>query len=268
MVLGVFQLSSPQVEAPTVVHRHAAFPSASRFPHAVISCSGVEKSTFQAVAIVQDNFRLEFENHFVHASRFPLLRGRWPVRRHTRGRRSCRSSSESRISPCVYSTKRLRAASSVLQARAVGMVPVHERIIEADAQPFGPGGINKFADQIPPRALRGHVSSVSFVSHGKSPRDAWSSSPYISGRHAAPVGPIRGRRWAWDGSFSPAARIAELESLRLPAHSCWPITLYRPQWMNMPNLASCHHAILCARVRGFFTLRRRFLARLALFPGF
>src|ERR1700751_4830870 len=31
------------------------------------------------------------------------------------------------------------------------------------------------------------------------------------------------------------------------AHSCCPTTLYRPQWMNMPNLASCHHAILCAR---------------------
>src|ERR1022692_1298223 len=32
------------------------------------------------------------------------------------------------------------------------------------------------------------------------------------------------------------------------AHSCWPTKLYSPQWMNMPNLASCHHAIRCARV--------------------
>src|SRR5712692_7834670 len=26
-------------------------------------------------------------------------------------------------------------------------------------------------------------------------------------------------------------------------HSCLPKTLYKPQWTNMPNLASCHHFI-------------------------
>src|SRR5436189_190920 len=27
------------------------------------------------------------------------------------------------------------------------------------------------------------------------------------------------------------------------AHSCRPMTLYSPQWMNIPNLASCHHCM-------------------------
>ncbi len=38
---------------------------------------------------------------------------------------------------------------------AVGVVPVHERVVEADAEAFGAGGIDKLADQVAAGTLLG-----------------------------------------------------------------------------------------------------------------
>ena len=42
-------------------------------------------------------------------------------------------------------------------ARAIGMVPVHQRIVESDAQAFGARRIHVFAHQIASRALLGRA---------------------------------------------------------------------------------------------------------------
>ena len=113
----------------------------------------------QAVAVIHDDVRLQLEHHLVHLLRFPLLRTERPidvvpenvdlaVLRHQFANQAVGVFHE------AHARRLIRQAT-----RAVGVVPVHQGIVKAHAQPFSARRFHEFRHQIAAARLLGERSS-------------------------------------------------------------------------------------------------------------
>ena len=118
--------------SPACVHRHAGFPRAgARFR--LDALFRRREIALELVAIVDEDVGLELEDHLVHLLRLPSLRIERPgdvvpedvhfaVVRHQLADLAVDVVDEAPARGLV-----------ALAARAVGVVPVHQRVVEADA---------------------------------------------------------------------------------------------------------------------------------------
>ena len=109
----------------------------------------------QAVAVVDNDVRLQLEHHLVHLLRFPLLGTERPidvvpedvnlsVLRHELADQAVR------VFHKAHARRLIRQAT-----RAVGVVPIHQGIIKAHAQTFGARRFHEFRHQVAAARLLG-----------------------------------------------------------------------------------------------------------------
>src|ERR1017187_2662616 len=142
------------VEAPTIVEGHAAFPRTTGLGSADFLL-GRGEIAFEAVAVIDDDLRLQVEDHLVHALRLPPFGRERPVDvvpEHVDFAVVGHQLADKAVGVGDEALARLLAG---LAFGAVGMVPVHERVIEAHAEAFGTGGVDVLADKIAARTLLG-----------------------------------------------------------------------------------------------------------------
>ena len=195
-VVGLFQLSSAR-DSPS------CRSSSCRIPTGDLACLDPLlrriKIPWKLVAVVDDDVGLKLEAPSRSSLRTPSLWHRAARPRRTRGCRSCRSWSSARGRCAVDVIDEAPARGFVRgAARAIRMMPVHQRIVEAHAQALGARGLDVLLHQVAARALLGRaIVCESSCRRGRSPRGAWWSSPCTSARPAWPASPTRARRSAW-----------------------------------------------------------------------
>ncbi len=141
IVQGDFQCIVAAIEAPTIVQRHAGFPRAAFLRSLDVLLRSGEIAG-QQVAVVHDDIGLEREDHLVHALGFPLFGVQRPG--HVVPEDVDLAVVGHQLADEAVGVVDEAAARGLvgLADGAVGVVPVHERVVEADAQAFGAGGLN------------------------------------------------------------------------------------------------------------------------------
>ena len=123
------------VVSPTVIEGHTGFPCASLVSRADLLL-GRRKISRQSVAVVNNNVRLKLENHVVHLLRLPLLGRQGPVNVVPQDVDLPVVGHEFTNQPVGIGDESLPRRFIGCAARSIRMVPVHQRIVEADPQSF------------------------------------------------------------------------------------------------------------------------------------
>ena len=150
MRFGGLPLGVVLLVAPAEVHGVAGFPGAVVGLDLVL---GRGEVAGQAVAVVDDDVGLEFEDHLVHLFGAPLLGGERLVDVVPEDVDLAVVGHQLADEAVGVVDKALAGFGVGFAADAVGVVPVHERVVEADAEAFGAGGFDELADEVAPGAL-------------------------------------------------------------------------------------------------------------------
>src|ERR1019366_3499748 len=140
--------------APTAVHGHAGFPGARGGADGLL---GGGEIAGEAVAVVDNDLGLQLVDHVVHFFGFPLLGVERPV-----------DVVPQNIDLAVIGEEFANVAVDVIDeaaprglvgeaAGAIGVVPVHQGIVEAHAETFGAGGFDVLLHQVAAGPLLGGV---------------------------------------------------------------------------------------------------------------
>src|SRR6266851_3048659 len=140
--------------APAIVEGHAALPGAAvGLGDDLLFGSG--EVSGELVAVVHDDVGLKLEDHLVHALGLPSPGVERPgdvVPEHVDLAVVGEQLADEAVGVFDEALAGLLIGGA---ASAVGMVPVHERVVEADAQAFGAGGVDILADEIALGSLLG-----------------------------------------------------------------------------------------------------------------
>jgi len=138
--------------SPAEVHGFAGLPSASVGLDLVL---GGREVAGEAIAVVHDDFRLESEDHLVHLLGTPLLGVEWPVDVVPENVNFAVVGHELTDEAVGVVDEALAGFGIGSAASAIGMMPIHKRVVEADAETLGASGLDEFADEVSLRPLPG-----------------------------------------------------------------------------------------------------------------
>ena len=116
--------------APALVHRHAGLPVPA-FLLGDDFLFGRAEVARQQIAIVDDDVRLQFEHHVVHLLRFPALRIEGPGDVVPQDVQRAVVGAELAYLAVDVVDKTPTRLLVIGATRTVGMVPVHQRVVES-----------------------------------------------------------------------------------------------------------------------------------------
>ena len=140
------------VIAPAIVHCHAGFPRGGRRLDVLF---GRGEVFWNAGTIIDENVWLKLANHAIHLFRFPTFGAQRPidvVPEH--GDFAVVAAEFVHLAMNVIDETAARSFVCFAES-AIGVVPIHERIVEAVRQAFGLCGFDIFGDEIAASGLFG-----------------------------------------------------------------------------------------------------------------
>ena len=116
------------IEAPAIVHRHASFPGSGRGLDMLFGSGEIFRN---AGAVVDQDVGLQLAHHFVHLFRFPAFRSQRPIHVVPKHIHLAVVAAQLMHLPVNVIHKTAPCFLVGLAARSIGMMPIHQRIIEA-----------------------------------------------------------------------------------------------------------------------------------------